>query len=166
MKKVLLIAMAFGVLMCGTALAQGSSHGSAIVPMVITYSYDTYNYTTSQLYLSNITSEEVQCTVRFYDHDGNDIGALADVYKGHQTAGIGVKIATDTSSFSIPANGTRYLDFYESTTRNQVGYAIVEWESTNVKISKALVGGHRTYGRAGTGTIFNSSTLINNGQPF
>ena len=131
------------------------------------YFSNSVNYTASKLYLSNITDEEIECSIRFYNDEGIDISARADVYKGSSTTGALVLEHSQTDTFTIPPRGSRVAQYYDATaTRYEFGYAIVQWSSTNPAIGKAMLGNHRTLGRGGNGTISYTTDLINNGQPF
>ncbi|WP_147822608.1 hypothetical protein [Salidesulfovibrio onnuriiensis] len=166
MKK-LMLTLVLTLLMCGSAMAEAVSysHGSTIVPTILTWYKNDTTYNASSIYLSNVTEGAVECTVRFYDHDGNEIGAQANIYTGSQSGGSCVLESTG-NTFSIPANASRFVDFYKKSNRMLFGYAVVEWKSSNLKVAKALVGSVRQYGRSGSGTYTSGFMMINNGQPF
>ena len=167
MKKITsLLTLACLLMLCSSAFAQGVSHGSTMIPGIYNYYHSANSYNTSYLFLSNITDEPVQCTFKFYGHDGTDIGSRADIYTGSNTAGVSVEVATQTNTFTIPANGTYQVSLYTTNQQNIFGYAVVEWSSTNPKIAQALIGSHHIYGRSGAGALFRATDVINNGKPF
>ena len=141
------------------------SHGSTITPGAISYKYDSISYTHSQIYVSNITEDTVQCTIKFIDNDGNDIGARARIFNGNQASGSVISVGTGTNTISIPPNGTRLFMFDADNYQNLFGYAVIEWASTNPKTVKALAGAHYLYSR-NHGGVSHTGTPINMGQPF
>ncbi|KAB1443282.1 hypothetical protein [Pseudodesulfovibrio senegalensis] len=165
MKKFMFLIAALMV-MAGASTAFAESHGSTLVPAMRDYCYAELKYIATQVYLSNITSEEVECTVRFYDHDGNDIGDEAKIYTGAYNTSRAKHLSTG-STFSIPANSTRRVAFSDtSAQRHVMGYAIIEWKANNDKIGKALIGAVCYYQRTGTSLYTAGYVQINNGQPF
>lgn len=166
MKKFMFLIAALMV-MAGASTAFAESHGSILIPAV------QYHYKTSKanlkytLSLSNITDEEIECTVRFFDSDGNDNGALVKIYKGSNDA-YSTGAYTSGNTFTIPAHGTRLVGISSGPQQCFViGHAILEWKSNNDRIGKALIGGIRYLQRSGTSYSYGiSHGYLNNGQPF
>lgn len=164
MKK-LLIVMALAMLLC-TAAAHatppaGESHGSTIVTTMVSNAANSSKYNICQLLVSNITESEVECTIRFYAHDGTDVADQAEIFTGTHS---GSQPAIGTGpTFSIPANSSRVIQFHKAFQRTLLGYAVLDWKSSNTKLTKALVGTVRHYSVGGVASGF---FPINGGQPF
>ncbi len=159
------LAMAMVLMMSGGAVAADNFYpqGSALVPNLMYYYINGNNWTFPYITLTNITDSTVNCRVRMYDSEANDITYLSTVSKGGSSW---VPVAQGTGDFNIPPHSTRmfYLQGASSVTFT-AGYAEVEWQSDDPKARKALVGGARIHRRDVDGRSF-SSFLINNGQPF
>ncbi len=161
------LSVAMLVLMCGVAGAQEcfSAQGSALVPGLNFLYYDSHHYQFADLNLTNITDKRVQCKVSFYDHAGNDITYFGIIYSGGSNA---VIVSTGTGDFELPAHSSRIFSLRTSTPIWTLAYAVVEWTSDDPMLRKALIGRTRMWGYGGDGGSFpyQSSTLINTGQPF
>lgn len=154
------------MIMAGASNAYAESHGSILIPM-IRYQYkNTNSYILYTVSLSNITDEEVECTIRFFDSDGNENGANIGVCKGSSSNCSGGS-CTQGNTFTIPAHGTRVASISKFPQQCRVyGHAILEWKSNNDKIGKALIGGAYYQLRSGTSAYSISTCYLNNGQPF
>ncbi|ACS80708.1 hypothetical protein [Maridesulfovibrio salexigens] len=165
MKIVLAVAMV--LLMSGGAMAQESfnAQGSALVPNMV-YSYNDSNllkYTS--MYLSNITSSDVQCKVTVYDHNGNDVTYLGTVVTGGN--GVETVLSKGSGEFAIPAHSTRCFTLGRDHIKIAVmGYAVVEWKSSDTTLRRALIGGVRTPAKSSSYHGKGGTAYINGGQPF
>ncbi|TIH12943.1 hypothetical protein D0S45_16610 [Marinifilum sp. JC120] len=170
MKKAMkfVIAMAMVLMMSGGAMAQGfDAQGSALVPNVV-YSYHTNNYTQyTDIILSNITSSDVQCKVTVYDHNGNDVTSLCKVSTGSDNTGIPVAVVSGAELFDIPAHSSRMVVVgRDHIAKYIIGYAVVEWKSSDTTLRRALIGGVKTPAKSSSYHGKGGTAYINNGQPF
>lgn len=163
MKKVMISLL---LVLCGATIAQAGSHGSSVVPAIRMYYHSAYNYTDNQIYLSNITDQEVTVEVNYYNHAGVDVSSVADIYTGNPNGSSQVLEHQNTNTFKIPANSTRFIRFHDKKPQFNIGYGVVKWSTESDKIAKALIGGVRSYGARSADHFHESMTLINNGQPF
>ncbi|SME96170.1 hypothetical protein [Desulfovibrio gilichinskyi] len=157
--KAYLLSLAMLMLACGAVNAEDNfnAQGSALVPGV-TLSFSNGKGNITDLVLTNITSEKVQCRVAFYNDEGADITSYVKIYSGGTTYKL---ISSGTGNFELPARATRQVTLKSTVPIWTVGYAIVEWASDDTQTRKALIGAMRQW----TNTIM-GWTLINNGQPF
>lgn len=166
MKKLIVATMMASLLFSAVA-AHADSHGSTFIPPTLVQYKSNNVRNWSNIFLSNITGEEITCTVRIYDHQGVDVTTnyVANVFTGSYTSGDTPSLGA-SSTFTIPANGTRELQLYTTNVSAMMGYGIIEWSSTNEKIGKALLGSVHRCTVSGTGTFASAYTDINNGNPF
>lgn len=162
-----MIALAVLVLLSGAIPAHAESVGSTVVPtMFIRWGGpNLLNYVNMKL--SNIVNKDVTCTVKLFDHDGNDVTntLMSSVYTGSATNTSLVSIGTN-STFTIPANGSRNVEFYRKSSCAYLVHGIITWKSEDDTIGKALVGSVEAISAA-TSSMFGASYIpINNGQPF
>ena len=161
----IVLALAMVLLMGGTAVASDfNAQGSVVVPGIINMVTSGY-WQSPYMVLSNITDKTISCKVTAYDHDGNDV---TNSYGKVITGGSGqpTVIAYGTGEFEIPAYSTRtfYLS-HSGASRYIMGYAKIEWKSTDTKLKYALIGSmfrNRIY----NGRVSEADVPINNGQPF
>ncbi len=144
--------------------AQGSTTVSGMY-YAISAKYITLVY--PWLILTNTSSSTVRCKVTIYDNDGNDVSTLGLAPKDTDRA-----INTDTDgSFEIPPHCTQR---YVMKPRNMpdaymMGYATIEWKSSDTQLRNALIGSMRSYTEIGKAPYTTTSTTqvqINNGQAF
>ena len=168
MKKAMkiVLAMAMVLLMSGGAMAEGTfvPQGGVTVPGIVYLYTSSSNYMLPRFVLTNITGETIQCKVRVYDHDDNDITHLSQIVKGGQ--GSWPTLATGTGDFEIPAHSTRlYWMLSPSGIKRTAGYATIEWSSSDSKLRKALIGSIWRM-RSGVGGFTDTNNPLNNSQPF
>ncbi len=146
------------------AAGEGAS-GRIIVPMVSVFYRSDQRCLFSTIALSNITNEELNCTVNYYDDNGDDYSSIINIYKGSNSSSES-EIVSESNSFNMPAHSTRSVVFIQKKSVHIHGYAIVEWESSNKMIEKALVGGLRRYSIFSSGNNADTFSFINGGRPF
>ncbi|WP_147821496.1 hypothetical protein [Salidesulfovibrio onnuriiensis] len=165
MKKLItpLLTVVLVTILCSTAYAD--SCGMTIVPG-LGYAYSPNNQCMStRITLSNITSEEVEVTIEFYDQDGNMLTDKGRLYKGSSTKG-SVDWLGYTSTFTIPANATRTLNYWDTSKNHYIeGYAIIKWNSLGSS-AKALVGNAHVARFLGNQYAGFHTAPINEGKPF
>jgi len=159
------LSMVVVLMMCGGAMAQEAypTQGSALVPNLI-YSYSNSNiWILPYITITNITNDAVECRIKVYDSEANDLTALGTVEKG----GINnwTVVSSGTGNFEIPAHCTRKFNLRGERAINTVGYAEIEWGSNDPKARKALIGGVMIYSKDGV-NLTGSNFLINHGDPF
>ncbi len=167
--KACVLSVTMLVLMCGVAGADDfHPQGTLIVPNMVYIWQSSYGYTYQWIVLTNITNESVECRVRFYDHNGQDRTSLGNVLTGTPSGnGLWETVAMNSGDFEIPAHNTRMFALAKSGTRNAIiGHALIEWQSNDPLLRKALVGGLQTQQQNGLESIGRSSSFLNNGQPF
>ncbi len=167
MKK-LMFALAMVMLLCGTAFAEDcfNAKGSAIVPGMYARYSGSNIYQSDHVIISNIDNTAVTCRVTVYDQDGNDVSSYCKLYTGGDNQTL-EELSSGVNTFEIPANSTRLFQFYQSgMTKCMIGYAVIEWTSSDAKQRKSLVASLRSNGKWGSGTFYATQLLINNGQPF
>lgn len=169
MKKITGFVVCFVLLMGSLAYAEGAvqsfSHGSTIVPGIHVWKHSTNpGKIVNELYLSNITGQEIECTVRLINHEGGESNQFIQVYSGNMAGGSANLIGT-SNAFTIPANSSRWVRLSSSKGSSIFGYANVSWKCAEEKITKAMVGLMRRY--LENGSRFSTATcILNNGQPF
>ncbi|MCG8550852.1 MAG: hypothetical protein MI799_10665 [Desulfobacterales bacterium] len=170
MKNLLILLFLLLLTFSSSNTVYAESHGSAIIPPMLIYSASDNNYSWIQVILSNITNEAVTCSFKVFGHDGEDITNtfLPAVYSGSYNDHGN---SEPSSSFTIPANGSRRIQLQVKTLCSIIAHGRVEWSSDNEKMNKALVGTlqHRNFACGGTGTSLGFGIgymPINNGMPF
>ncbi|WP_419783970.1 hypothetical protein [Maridesulfovibrio sp.] len=168
MKKAMKIVMSLVMIMllCGTAMASDfNAQGSALIPGLEYWVVSNSNYGSQRIILNNITRTDVTCRFSLYDHDGNDISHLVNVYKGGPTNH--VMVSNGGADVAIPAGASRLFTLKVVGVANfTIGYAKVQWKSADVMLQKALIGTVREFRRDHGGPYTGGNLLINNGQPF
>lgn len=153
------------LLFLGATVAYAGSQGSTVVPNIQSQHMSSGAYTSTYINVSNITGKDVTCTIRLYDTVGNDVGDLTKVYKGSGTSSDSI-LVSEGKTFTLPAHATYLLSFYKQTPHLLTGYAVIEWESADNTIVKALVAGVKHLQKVNSNAYGISFGNINNGQPF
>lgn len=165
--KACVLSVAILALMCGVAGAyEFNAQGSALVPNLTFIQTTRNNFIYQYINVTNITGSTVQCRATVYDHNGNDITSLIKVYSGSEGADNFSTISTGTGDFEIPAHSTRMFCLTEFPKMVIVGYAVIEWNSSDSQLRKALIAGGRFLRRTNVNRESGGNYLINNGQPF
>lgn len=165
MKK-MMFATVVALTLFGALPAQAASHGSTVVPGIDIYYRTSTDYIATNIYLTNITGEEITCTIKLFDYAGVNItkNFIKGIYDGSHTSASPSSLGTD-STFTIPAKGSRWLRILRASPCRIAAHAIIEWSSEHDAMSQALAGTLRfsniSNGKYGVGNMF-----INNGQPF
>ncbi len=159
------VALVMVLMMCVVAMAQSDfiPKGVALVPNIRAHHNSQTNWGITDVNVTNITGQTVQCRVTIYDHEGNDISTSTTLKNGGPS-GI-VTLGSGDSPFSIPAHGTRCVRLSLGSGR-MFGHAVVEWVSDDSKLYKALIAGTAYFRQDSTNLTSSSSSLVNNGQPF
>ena len=170
MLKKVLFTVLLSVTVFSNAMATSTfiPQGSALVPGVLARQQSNGEKEYSYIFLTNITSETVNCRVTVYDHDGNDVTYSSKILTGSSSHnGDFNPIASGTGEFTIPPHSSRIFSFWilNSSKTVMFGHAVVEWNSDDPKTRKALIG---LFNRKhlGTSRAYGGDILINNGQPF
>lgn len=166
MKK-LMFAAIVALTFFGAIPAQAASHGSTLVPAIDIYYRTSSDYIATNIILTNITGEEVTCTIKLFDYEGVNItsDSIAGIYTGSHDLPEVSSLGTN-STFTIPAKGSRWVGVLKKSPCRVAAHAIIEWSSENDAISQALAGGLRIVNNTSNGKHVVGSMLINNGQPF
>jgi len=139
--------------------------GNAIVPgLFIEYISNTDRYW-AIICISNTTSETVTCKVTVYDGDGYDItniGTLRHVATGSTQS---VAVPSTNGEFDLPPLSTRMFSLYQASTCFYNGHAVIEWNSSQSTLRKALVA-TRIIAGYWNGVYSQSEDDINGGQIF
>ncbi len=162
MKKFMLL-IATLMVMVGATSAFGGSQGSTILPFTQVFKAKNAQLQ-SDIYLSNITDTEVECTIHFYGNDGTERSNMALIYNGSENST--GEIIGKGNIVVLPAHSSRRVKFVSSSgIKNIYGYSIIQWNSKDDKTAKALVGCVRYLERINSSYV-GGYILINNGQPF
>ncbi len=166
--KSIVMAMVTVAFLCGIASAADfETRGSAVALGLYTSSKtsDGSDYRIPIYLVTNISGSAVTCRIKAYDHDGNDISSIIDVFTGNNTSAAAVSVSTGAASFSLPAGATRFVRVWDSgMNKITYGHAVIEWSSEDSKVKKPLMAFGHWY-REGTG-IASGSITVNGGQPF
>lgn len=163
--KRLMIAMLLAVLMCSSAMAaEGcfNAKGSTLVSDVLCRNKSDSQFFKTNLSISNITSSNVTCRVKVYDHNGDDVSTSCSIWVGSPTGSF-VSVSSGKNVFEIPAHSSRIYSFL-TDQKSVVGYAVIEWTSDNEDLRKALIATKRYEGVSRE--CFAAMCNINSGQPF
>jgi hypothetical protein len=161
MKKLIAIALALTTLNCSFG-----GQGKGIVPVTIsakgTATPPAYDYWSTSVWVTNITSHTINVTVTFYGKDGTAMPSSFYNYTNFIT-----------SNTQLAPNTTGLIYFTPPTTTAQnYGKAVITW--TNVSGDDDTVGviAHAHLNRLacwGSNTTYGESfspVMINNGMPF
>ena len=164
--KACVLSVAMLVLMCGAAGASETfcPQGSTLVSVTESY-INKYAYSQTYLTLTNVTDETVNCKITVYDQDGNDATYASKVFTGSSSQNW-VLLSTGTGEFELPPYSSRMYTFSITSTNSLVGHAVIEWNSNNPKLRKALIGEVWKHKVINTGIANGGNYAINNGQPF
>lgn len=134
-----IIVLFVALISCSTAFA-GS--GKAVVPHV---------GKKSQIWISNITSNDLKVTVTVYNDLGNVI--TSHTYYGFQA-----------SNTEIVAKGTGYVVLSDSEPVG--GFAVIEWENIGTDDDAFGLVAHANRSNSGTGFAWRYGVDVNSGMPF
>ncbi|WP_147822210.1 hypothetical protein [Salidesulfovibrio onnuriiensis] len=159
------MAIALVVLLCGMSAASDDfmAQGSAITTGILAR-FQTTDVVKYGIFVTNITDGEVNCKVTYYDHDGKNISAYSTVLTGNSGSSP-ITVGPGSSSFKLPAHATRYVYLSDSVNVFVYGSAIIEWNSTDKRLRKALIAKQHLYKKDGN-RLGLSQTSINGDQPF
>ncbi len=166
--KYLLLAAIMTMLMCGAASAADfETRGSAVVTGIqVASSSSSTAYTSSGIWVTNISGTDVTCKITAFNHYGDDISSYIDVLVGSATSTGSSTLGSGGGAFSLPANETRMVRIYDSgLNKSHYGYALIEWSSEDATVRKAIIaqGNRYTYM---SGALQSSTLAVNSGQPF
>ena len=139
--------------------------GSAVVPGLFVEYISSTNTYWAALYISNTTSETVTCKVTVYDGDGNDITSIGTLYHVASGATHSVVAPSTNGEFDLPPLSTRIFKLYNGSTSLYTGHAVIEWNSSQSTLRKALVA-TRIIGGYWNGVYSQTEDDINGGQIF
>lgn len=167
MKKTMkfVLAMAMILMMSGGAMAQGcfNAQGGVMVPGMYHVYRGGADWLSTYLIISNISDKDVSCRVTIRNQDGLDVTHLGGILTGGNDWAV---VSSGSGDFDIPAYSTRVFHLQPSSpSKLIVGYAKIEWKSTDTRLKNALIASgfaHRVYS-AGRSEFH---IPINNGQPF
>ena len=155
--------------MCGAAKAADfEARGSAVGMAVYTASSSTtLSCGIPSYWVTNISGSEITCRFKVYDHDGNDISSLIDVFTGNNTASSAVMLTSGAQPFTLPAGATRFVRIWDENMDKLIhGHAVIEWSSEDPNIKKALMAIGRWYHYSKSNYALAGSIPVNGGQPF
>ncbi len=156
------------VLMCGVVFAEETfnAQGSAIAPCYI-YRYNGNFHVYSSITISNITGETIKCKVTILNGDGENVTSMGGIYTDGPAGW--KNIASGTGEFELPAHSTRVYVMDANTTGSAklsiLGQALIQWNSNDPNLRKALIAAHRIT----SGDVNKTSeaiSAVNNGGPF
>ncbi len=166
--RVILLCITMVMLVCGSAIASNfNPQGSTIASGLIWYTKtNIYDWTYSLIVLNNITNENIQCKITAYNDSGLDITSATSAYKGGANSGW-VAVSYSNGELEIPAHSSRLVFIRQASPLFAVGYAKIEWSSSDPQLNKALMAsGLLMSSNHNTGIVGLGSFQINNGQPF
>lgn len=167
--KIVFMTAMLTLLLCGVAFAQTTfeARGSAIVTGLEATSSTTSTYTDkTTLWLTNISGNEITCKITMKDHDGNDVSAMTDVYTGNNSATQVQLVSSGAGTFTLPAGATRYAILWDPSMNKHIfGHIIIEWDSENTSLRKALMVDGRRYTHSG-GNLLSDNVQVNGGAAF
>ncbi len=165
--KACVLSVAMLVLMCGVAGADNFyPQGSTLVPNLVFQQHDGSNFFNQYMTITNITDKPVKCRVSVYNHDGLDITSLGKYYTGSSPSSYGTVISSGSGDIDIPAHSTRLFALDGANTTFVIyGYAVIEWNSSDPQMRKALIAGRWSL-RVSNGQHSCGQFSINNDQPF
>lgn len=162
----LIPALALVALLCGTAFAETcASKGSTVIPSVRYRLYSSTHQYWHSLDLSNISGSDVTCTVKLFDHTGAQVTDNIIVKEGSTSSTAFTTLPVANNTFDIPAGRSRHVIIYKENS-NFVGYGVIEWCSTDPRLSKALVGTVQRFGINNTNGSYGGEYPLNAAQPF
>jgi hypothetical protein len=150
-------------------IASANTGSAVIAHWRVLYRGTPSAYIASEVRLSNVTTQDVQVTLRLWDQDGNAVGAITGLAI---TAGGGLTSCNTTNNIcTLPAGKSGVFELRHSITTadyDVFGHGTLEWSSTGTdSASAALVAdGYITYAITGEGGFSRHSMAITRNQPF
>lgn len=159
----------------GTSILYAGS-GSAIIPRFKLMDANTQGPSvwTSNLYLSNVTSSNVDVYIKFYSMTGTLITDSSILYTSYNITDLATG-TTESVSFSIGSHNTALLMMAANTnvlaSNLLFGYGVVEWDQGNSANPVCLIGDistyyKRVYPSTNTSFGFSDTYRLNDGNPF
>ncbi|WP_147822609.1 hypothetical protein [Salidesulfovibrio onnuriiensis] len=167
MKK-LMLALAMVVMLSSAAFAQETtaSMGSVVVPRLESHKASSALSSWTCINLTNLSDSDVTVTIKAFDHDGTRVKNRFSILKGTMGAGKNFTyVARQVETFVVPAKNTRRATFWVDD-RVFMGYAVIEWRSSDADLSQPLIGTSRFFRTYSSTDTPASEIYINNGQPF
>jgi hypothetical protein len=169
MKKLIMLFMLMGLI--GLASTAQAKSGSAIVHMGDTFYTSTTLYYFKHLYITNVTSSNINVTITFYDdtgaavQDGDDSTTTGSIRKDVGTVTNWDDNATNASvTFTLGGNDTTRINFVPSS--HVYGYAVIEWSQTSDEILGLLALLEFEYYYSTDKFFYSDNVPVNNGIPF
>ncbi len=160
MRSLLLLSI---LLACFTHKAY-AANGSALIPHFTSYSSGSFE---SYFYLSNITNQEVEVSVTFFNNQGTLITDNNAINSGHIRAYNVIDYVEPasgkTATFKIPPRGTATIRVMSSL--NTEGYGKIRWEQADSERRRAMLAFGKFF-RNAAGLEHSASITINNGRSF
>lgn len=140
--------------------------GTAVIPGVEAASSSTVtNSAKSIFYLTNISGSDVTVRATFYDHDGNEVPQLWNVYTGNDFVNAPVLVTT-SNTFDLAAAATRWIrPWADNMDRVIYGHVVLEWSSEDTMLRKAIMAIGKRHRQNSNGS-YESTFTINGDMPF
>ncbi|MFV0420870.1 hypothetical protein [Oleidesulfovibrio sp.] len=119
----------------------------------------------SNIFITNVSDTEVTCRITVYNHIGENVSSLCNVYTG-STSGSPVELTSGGNEFRLPPANTRMVQVWAPGMMPVVfGHAVIEWTSESTTVRKALVAALKTV-RVNGASTYGFMSQINGGEPF
>ena len=161
MKKILLtIAICF-IFTMGVA----ANSGSAIIPEFRYFRFSSQDYGSTNIHISNITTELIDVEILLYKSDGTLLKENSSFFAINNLLNFDCSSAKNTMQFSLDANQSGRFDFHPSSLGPEweTGYGIIKWSQDSTAVLGLIARGiiYRYFNTYGF-----SELSINQGQPF
>lgn len=143
------------------------TRGSAVATAIQPISSSTTYAVKPSIFLTNISGADIECRVKMYDHNGNDVSSIIKILTGNDSGTGSVDVAYGSDVFSMPAGSSRLVSLWTSNMNKRIiGHAVIEWGSEDPNVRKALLAEGRRITTNGTGPAYACSVQVNGGMPF
>lgn len=147
--------------------------GSAILPAVEAYYISSQQYSRYMMFISNITDEDIDVTLTFYNddgsiyQDGDDSKTAGEFQTSKGTVTNWDDNPTGASvTFTLAGRDTTILEFRGDDPNRFRGHGIIEWSQDSDELQGLVVGANYEFWQNSFQTWVDDYEYINNGLPF